>query len=165
MPHLDAAYNFARWLTGNNSDARDVVHDAWLRALRSFAGFRGGDMRPWLFAIIRNCFLTRRQRQGNIEHREAIDIDALDADAEPADAGLGPDEWLMRQQTRAAIDGALERLPGAYREVIVLRELEELSYNEIAQVTGIPLGTVMSRLARARRALLILLAGEAGLPP
>lgn len=159
IPHLDAAYSLARWLTRNDSDADDVVQDAFLRAYRAFDGFRGGDARPWLFAIVRNCHRTRwaKSRSGSEiplaeEHLGDGDEDVVTAAALVAE-GDNPEVALIRADTGAALVGLLEELPVEYREVLVLREFEDLSYRDIASVIGAPIGTVMSRLARGRAAL------------
>jgi RNA polymerase sigma factor (sigma-70 family) len=148
LPHLDAAHNLARWLTRSDRDAEDVVQTAYLRALQFFDGFHGANPRAWLLAIVRNAFYTWLQQNRAQElatpFDEEIHAEGAAGDAE-ADLLLHADRHLLRQ--------ALEALPVAYREAIVLRELEGLSYREIAAVAGVPIGTVMSRLARARRQL------------
>lgn len=158
MPHLDAAYNLARWLTQNDADARDMVQEAYLRALRFFEGFRGTDARAWLLTIVRNTCYTwlRRNRSSQLSCE-------LDEVVFARESG-GPDpetEQLIKAQVQLVND-AIEKLPIEFREVVVLRELEELSYKEIAVVLGVPIGTVMSRLARARKRLLLLLQGATG---
>ncbi|HEY1719949.1 MAG TPA: sigma-70 family RNA polymerase sigma factor [Magnetospirillaceae bacterium] len=156
IPHLDAAYSLARWLTRNDTEADDVVQDAFLRAYRAFEGFRGGDARPWLFAIVRNCHRTRwaRNRQGSEvplaeEHLSESDEDVVTAGVLVAE-GDDPEMALIRADTATALTGLLGGLPVEYREVLVLREFEDLSYRDIATVIGAPIGTVMSRLARGR---------------
>lgn len=149
LPHLPAAYNLARWLTRNDHDAEDVVQEAYLRAFRFFSGYRGGDSRAWLLAIVRNVFYTLAQRNHSRESTTVAD-DAIESIESPS---LGPEARLLQTADRQRLRQALEQLPLEYREVIVLRELEELSYKEIAEIAGIPLGTVMSRLARARKRL------------
>jgi RNA polymerase sigma-70 factor (ECF subfamily) len=146
LPHLGAAYNLARWLTQDEHDAEDVVQEAYLRALKSFGGFRGGDGRAWLLAIIRNTCYTRlrqKQAQGSVM---AFDETVHDAPV----PSLDPEQQAVRRENQQAVRRAVEALPVELREVVVLRELEGLSYKEIAAVAEIPLGTVMSRLARAR---------------
>jgi RNA polymerase sigma-70 factor (ECF subfamily) len=158
LPHLDAAYNLARWLTRNDHDAQDVVQDAYLRALRAFDGLRGDVIRPWLLAIVRNTSLNwLAQRRGG--EREVEYVDELHGGGECVSDGhpLDPETALLRAQDRRRLDAALEGLPIAFREVIVLRELQECSYEEIARILGIPAGTVMSRLSRGRARLLQLL--------
>ena len=157
LPHLNAAYNLARWLTRNDQDAEDVVQDAYLRALRFFAGFRGDDGRAWLLAIVRNtCYDFLRS------HRPQELTEAFDEEVHTAvDDSQSPEVVLMRRADQAMVRRALETLPVPLREVIVLRELEGLSYKEIAAAAGIKIGTVMSRLARARARLQQLLGSDA----
>jgi len=148
LPHLDAAYNLARWLTGNDQDAQDVVQEAVLRALRYFASFRGDNGRPWLLQIVRHtCYAWVKQNRP----AEVIPLDEED-DHDIAQAGSGdePYQALQRADERARVNEALARLPFSFREVLVLREMEDLSYREIAAIADVPVGTVMSRLARAR---------------
>jgi RNA polymerase sigma-70 factor (ECF subfamily) len=145
LPHLDAAYNLARWLTRNDHDAEDVAQEACLRAMRFFDGFRGGAVRPWLLTIVRNTYLTWLQKS------KVKEMAPLEHDVESGDSN--PEEQLIERVDGQSLRQALDALPAEYREVIVLRELEELSYKEIAEIAGIPIGTVMSRLARARRRL------------
>jgi RNA polymerase sigma factor (sigma-70 family) len=148
VPHLDAAYNLARWLTRNDRDAEDVVQEAFLRALRHFHSFKGGDARPWLLAIVRNtCFTWLKQNR--FPKEETID----DNIHPPSEDASDPETLLLRETERQLLRSALNRLPEDFLEVIVLREFEELSYKEIAEVIQVPAGTVMSRLARARRRL------------
>src|SRR3984893_2997860 len=149
LPHLDAAFNYARWLTKNDADAEDVVQDAYVRALRFFSSLRGEDARAWLFTIVRNTWYGRFPRRAASPAMTVADEDADDQAA----AGLDPEAQLIQQQTVEQVRRALETLPTDFREVLVLRELEGLSYKEIAAIVGIPLGTVMSRLARARERL------------
>jgi RNA polymerase sigma factor (sigma-70 family) len=158
LPHLDAAFNYARWLTKNEADAEDVVQDAYVRALRFFSSLRGEDARAWLFTIVRNTWYGRFPRRAG-PVMTVVDEDA-DADNR-ADASLDPEAQLIQQQTVDQVRRALETLPTDFREVLVLRELEGLSYKEIAAIVGIPIGTVMSRLARARERLAgVLTTGE-----
>jgi RNA polymerase sigma-70 factor (ECF subfamily) len=149
LPHLNAAYNLARWLTRDDHGAEDVVQEAYLRALKSFGGFHGTDGRAWLLAIVRNTCYTwlqqKRARGPTAAFDEAIHGVAAEA--------LNPETLLRRKEDRQAVQRAVEELPEELREVVVLRELEGLSYKEIAAVAAIPLGTVMSRLARARERL------------
>jgi RNA polymerase sigma factor (sigma-70 family) len=145
LPHLDAAYNLARWLTRNDHDAEDVAQEACLRAMRFFDGFHGGSVRPWLLTIVRNTYLTWLQKNKSKETAP------LDHDVESG--GASPEELMIGRVDAQSLRRALDALPTEYREVIVLRELEEMSYKEIAEIAGIPIGTVMSRLARARRRL------------
>ena len=146
LPHLDAAYNLARWLTRDERDAEDVVQEAYLRALRHFGTFRGGDARPWLLKIVRNTFYTwiRRNRLSDMmsPFEEEEDIHISDAPS--------PEMLLVKEADQRLVRQALRQLPTEFLEVIVLREFEELSYQQIAETVQIPVGTVMSRLARAR---------------
>jgi RNA polymerase sigma factor (sigma-70 family) len=150
LPHLDAAYNLARWLMRNAQDAEDVVQEAMLRALTYFPGFRGENPRGWLLQIVRNAAygsmkLNRGARLVSVEDEAAL--------PELADPGDDPEAALMKEQDREGIARLLAALPVELRETLVLRELEEMSYKEIAEITAAPIGTVMSRLWRARRLL------------
>jgi RNA polymerase sigma-70 factor, ECF subfamily len=146
VPHLDAAYNLARWLTGNDYDAQEVVQEASLRALQFFASFHGEAGRAWLLAIVRNtCFTWLKKHRGR-EPAATFDEDFHSPAAETVD----PQELLIRAEDHELLHRALHELPVEFREAIVLRELEGLSYKEIADIAGIPVGTVMSRLARGR---------------
>lgn len=152
LPHLDAAYTLARYLTGNEDDARDLVQDAYLRALKYFDGFRGKDAaagRPWLLAIVRNAALSRRRRYRHDASTAEFDEQLHSESVEE----MHPEAELLGTATRESLHQALDQLPLEFREVIVLRELDGLSYKEIGEVTGVPLGTVMSRLSRARQRL------------
>ena len=153
LPHLDAAYNLARWLTRNERDAEDVVQESFLRALRHFHAFKGGDARPWLLAIVRNTYYTWL-KHNRLPEEETL----LDEDKHPhSEASSDPEQLLLRESDRQILRSALRRLPREFLEVIVLREFEELSYKQIAEVIQVPSGTVMSRLARARRRLAVIL--------
>ena len=152
LPHLDAAYTLARYLTGSEADAKDVVQDAYLRALRYFGGFRGaepGDGRAWLLAIVRNTAFTSRRRQ-RAEANAAEFDEQLHSDSV---ADEHPEAALLATTACESLHQVLDHLPLEFREVIILRELDGLSYKEIGEVTGVPVGTVMSRLSRARRRL------------
>jgi RNA polymerase sigma-70 factor (ECF subfamily) len=148
LPHLDAAYNLARWITRNNHDAEDVVQEAVLRAYRFFDGLRG-EAKPWLLAIVRNSCLSWLQVN---RPADLAGFDDRVVEAQPSDEA-GPEEQAMRATDRRMLNEAIAALPAQFREVLVLRELEDLSYREIARVADVPIGTVMSRLARARRLL------------
>lgn len=149
VPYLDAAYNLAHWLARDGSDAQDVVQEAMLRALRYFDSFHGGDARVWLLAIVRNTFYTLRSR----DPQDALH-DELDDTLHPLiDEGPSPETLTLLAVDVHALQTALERLPSPLREILVLRELEECSYKDIASITGQKIGTVMSRLARARERL------------
>ena len=149
LPHLDAAFNYARWLTRNDADAEDVVQDACVRAIRFLSSLRDDDARAWLFTIVRNAWYSRVSRKANVAEGTRLN----DGQDERPDNALDPEERLLQQHTIALVRAALEQLPVDFREVIVLREIEGLSYKEIAEVAGVPVGTVMSRLARARERL------------
>ncbi len=149
LPHLDSAYNLARWLTGNDHDAEDVVQDAYLRAARFFSSFRGGEGRPWLLTVVRRACYDWLARNRPHQALAVFDEEIHSG----AGAGFDPVQVLLKQEDRAALRQALADLPVEFREVVVLRELEGLSYREIAGVTELPVGTVMSRLARGRERL------------
>jgi len=149
LPHLGAAYNLARWLTRNDHDAEDVVQESYLRAYRFFGGFRGGDGRAWLLTIVRNTCYTWFQQNRPRELTASLDNAANNIESDAP----SPEAELIKSADRKLITKALEELPLEYREILVLREMEGMSYKEIADITEIPLGTVMSRLARARKRL------------
>jgi RNA polymerase sigma-70 factor (ECF subfamily) len=155
LPHLDAAYGFARFLARDATLAEDLVQEAFLKAYRGFPGFRGGDPRAWLFAIVRSVFLTHVRRPQ--PWAEPDDVEEVPSEADT------PEAAVLRQGEVETVRSAIEALPEPFREALVLRELEELSYRQIAEVTQAPIGTVMSRLARARQMLLTALR-EGGLP-
>ena len=148
MPHLDAAYNLARWITRNDHDAQDVAQEAVLRAYRFFDGLRGG-AKPWLLAIVRNSCLSWLQvnRPADLAGFDDRAVETLASEED------GPETQAMRACDRRMLNEAIAALPAQFREVLVLRELEDMSYKEIARVADLPIGTVMSRLARARRLL------------
>jgi RNA polymerase sigma-70 factor (ECF subfamily) len=156
LPHLDAAYNLARWLAGNDHDAQDVTQEACLRAVRFFGGFRGDNARAWLLAIVRNTFYTWLRKNRSPETIVEIDDEALAIEDVSINAGA-PNSGLADTE---AVRHAIEALPVEFREIVILREMEGLSYKEIADLAGVPIGTVMSRLARARKQLQQRLAGE-----
>jgi RNA polymerase sigma-70 factor, ECF subfamily len=149
LPHLDAAYNLARWLTRNTQDADDVVQEAYLRAFRFIGGFRGRDARTWLLKIVRNTCYTWLHQNRAQQVTDPFDEQVHTEAAESQD----PEKLLLRKAEGQLLNQALEELPTDFREVFVLLEFEGLSYKEIAEVLGIPIGTVMSRLARARHRL------------
>ena len=153
LPHLDAAFNYARWLTRSDADAEDVVQDAYVRALRFFSSLRNDDARSWLLTIVRNTWYGRFAKARGVHQPTGCD----DVTDDRPDDGLDPEALLIQQQAVAKVQRAVRELPADFREVIVLRELEGLSYKEIAAVARIPIGTVMSRLARARERLLTIL--------
>jgi RNA polymerase sigma factor (sigma-70 family) len=155
VPHLDAAYNYARWLTRNGPDAEDVAQEAMMRALQFFDSFNREQVRPWLLTIVRNTFYTWLRKNRPLELAEPFKDDSP-ASAEHSD----PRDVAILNADRRALAQAIERLPREYREPIILREMEELSYQEIAEILEIPIGTVMSRLARARKRLVEVMTGE-----
>ncbi len=149
LPHLDSAYNLARWLTRNDQDAQDVVQEAYLRAFRFFGGFRGGEARAWLLKIVRNTCYTWLQQNRPQQPTAEFDENLFGPDP----LAPNPEEALLRSDNGKLLRRALEILPTDFREVLILRELEGMSYKEISDVTGMPPGTVMSRLSRARSGL------------
>jgi len=158
LPHMEAAYNLARWLTGNDHDAEDVVQESYLRALKFFAGFRGENGRPWLLTIVRNTCYTwlRQNRMGELTTDIEEEVQLADT------TSVNPEAMLLAAARTESVQRALQQLPVEFREIVILRELEGLSYKEIAEIAAIPVGTVMSRLARARTRLQKLLS-EPGL--
>ncbi|HWW02553.1 MAG TPA: sigma-70 family RNA polymerase sigma factor [Candidatus Acidoferrum sp.] len=149
MPHMNAAYNLARWLAGNDADAQDVVQEAYLRAFKFLGGFRGGDSRSWLLRIVRNAFYDWLKRNRREETGTPFDEELHST----VDETGTPDTLLLAKADQELMRKAIEDLPFDFREILVLRELEGLSYKEIADIAEVPLGTVMSRLARAREHL------------
>ena len=149
LPHMDAAYNLARWLSRSPADADDIVQDAMLRAFRGFGGFRGENVRPWLLAIVRNCW---RSRAADTQRRGHTVLSAED-DRPLVAEGPDPETEALRASESRRLAAVITGLPEDFREVLILREMEDMSYLEIAETTGVPIGTVMSRLARARAML------------
>ncbi len=147
LPHMQAAYNLARYLVRDDHDAEDIVQEAYLRALNFFDSFRGGDGRTWLLTIVRNTCYTWLRR-----HRRTP-AEPFDEGIHGAEASDNPESLLLAKADSARVRAALEELPLEYREALVLREMEGLTYHQIAETTGAPLGTVMSRLARGRQKL------------
>jgi RNA polymerase sigma-70 factor (ECF subfamily) len=154
LPHMDAAYNFARFLSRDQDAAQDIVQDAFLRAYRSFETYRGGDPRAWVFSIVRNCHLAWQQ-QGRRKARFETPLDGDAGSESPAHEIAADDDTaetaMIRESESSRVRQVIAMLPEAMREILVLRELEELSYKQIAEVIDVPIGTVMSRIARARR--------------
>ena len=152
-PHLDDAYGLARWVTGNRADAEDVVQEACLRAFRGIGGFTGGNGRAWLLAIVRNAAYDwlRKNRSPAVVHVD--DLEAVER-MQPADdavpSGNNPEAALIARAEEARLEAAIASLPAVFRDTLVLRDVQGLDYREIAVITGVPIGTVMSRLARAR---------------
>jgi RNA polymerase sigma factor (sigma-70 family) len=148
LPHLNAAYNLARWLTRSGPDAEDLVQEAYLRAFRSFETFQGHDARAWLLAVVRNTCFTYLKKKGG---QPTVEFDEQTLSV--ADESPNAESVLLNQAALGSLNNCIEALPLEYREVIILRELEELSYKEISDIARVPVGTVMSRLARARKRL------------
>ena len=161
LPHLGAAYNLARWLLRDDQQAHDVVQEAYLRAFRFFEGLRGADARPWLLGIVRNACYDWMRSNAAIADQLVFDETRDTASAAVHADGADPAALWERRAQRGRVNAAIDALAPPFREVIVLRELEEMSYEEIATVAGIPIGTVMSRLSRARAALRIALQDDA----
>lgn len=150
LPHLNAVYNLARWLMRNGDDADDMVQEAYLRAFTGFDGFRGEDGRAWLLTIVRNtCYTWLRRKSVH----EATVVFEEETHSSAALEQQDPEILQLRKADADALHHALDQLPAEYREILILRELEGMSYRQIAQITAVPLGTVMSRLARARKRL------------
>jgi len=158
LPHLDAAHNLARWLLRNEQDAQDVVQEAYLRAFRSFAGFHGGNGRAWLLTIVRNTSYTLLKKKRGADFTTTFD-EEIHA---PTDESVSPATILEQSEDAELIKEAINELPVEFREILVLRHQEGLSYKEIADIAQIPPGTVMSRLARARGKLKEYLAARIG---
>lgn len=159
LPHLPAAYNLARWLIRSDQDAEDVVQEAYLRAFKFFDGYRGGESRSWLLTIVRNSCYSWLQRNRARELTDPID----DSHEEALIDFANPELRLLREADAQMVREALAGLPLEFREVMVMREMEELSYKEIAAIADLPIGTVMSRLARGRKRLYSLLAIRMGI--
>jgi RNA polymerase sigma-70 factor (ECF subfamily) len=153
LPHLDAAYGYARWLTRDPVEAQDLAQEAMLRALRYFHSFRGEEARPWLLRIVRNTWIDLRKRNG----AEKLPLEVLETRAAE---GPDPEQSALAGDRRRQVAAALAALPAEAREVLVLREIEDLSYKHIAAVLDLPIGTVMSRIARAREKLAVELKGR-----
>ncbi|MBI3778268.1 MAG: sigma-70 family RNA polymerase sigma factor [Gammaproteobacteria bacterium] len=154
LPHLNAAYNLARWLTRDDQDAEDVTQEACLRAFKFFDSFRGEQGRAWLLGIVRNTFYTRLQKNRGRELNTPFDEESHSLESQDPDTPCGnPESILSRHDDLKQLNGALESLPVEFREAVVLKDLEDLSYKEIADVMAVPIGTVMSRLARGRKLL------------
>lgn len=158
LPHLDAAYNLARWLLRNEQSAEDAVQEASMRAFRYIDSLRGDDARPWLLGIVRNTCFTMLERRRNGPELVEFDEAEFEAAAGAAECSRSdPATQLQRQRTQVQIDAAIRALAPPLREVIVLREFEDLEYAQIAKIVAVPIGTVMSRLARAREKLRLVL--------
>ena len=153
MPHLDAAYRYARWLTGSADDAQDLVQEAMLRAFRGFDALRGTNTKAWLLTIVRNCHFTAQRQRPRGDHLPLPEEDEAGEQQMLATEEPGPEDLTIRADERRSLEQVLRRLPDEYREILILREVEDMDYRAIAQLIGVPMGTVMSRLARARAAL------------
>jgi RNA polymerase sigma-70 factor (ECF subfamily) len=149
MPHLDAAYNLARWLAGNDQDAQDVAQEATLRAFKFFGSFRGDNARAWLLSIVRNTFYTWLRKNRPLEKTVNIDDETLEIE----DGSVQAEQTQPHFADADAVRRAIAELPVEFREIVILREMEGFSYKEIAELAEVPIGTVMSRLARARKLL------------
>ena len=158
LPHLSAAYNLARWVLHSDEDAEDVVQEAYLRAFKSFSGYYGGDSRSWLLTIVRNTCYTWLQKNRSLRFIEPIEEKLDEVGLDFAD----PEVLLLQSVDIQMVRHALQELPVEFREVVVMRELEGLSYKEIANIVDVPIGTVMSRLARGRKRLQMLLGSLMG---
>jgi RNA polymerase sigma factor (sigma-70 family) len=162
LPHLDAAYRFARWLARSTPDAEDILQESVLRAFRGFDDLRGSDAKAWLLAIVRNCHLTA------VAQRQRRSLVPLPEEGDPADGhalvspAQGPEGAALERDAARTLERLMASLPEEHREVLILREIEELDYRDIARVIDVPIGTVMSRLARARAALKARWPEEAG---
>jgi RNA polymerase sigma factor (sigma-70 family) len=161
MPYLDDAYGLARWVTGNSADAEDVVQEACLRAFRGIGGFSGGNARAWVLTIVRNAAYDwiRKNRSPTVVHVE--DLEAVERMADDAmSRGENPETALIARADETRLQTAIANLPAVFRDAMVLRDVQGLDYREIATITGVPIGTVMSRLARARRRVIEMLGVE-----
>ncbi|MFI4880547.1 MAG: sigma-70 family RNA polymerase sigma factor [Steroidobacterales bacterium] len=153
MPHLDAAHRFARWLARSPGEADDIVQEAFLRAFRGFEALRGSDVKAWLLTIVRNCHATARTQQQRRAESPLPDADEVQFDAAVVASEPGPESTSIEHDDQRQLERLIAALSQEHREVLQLREMEEMTYREIAVVTLLPIGTVMSRLARARAAL------------
>ena len=154
-PHMRAAYNLARWLVRNDQDAEDIMQESFMKAYKAQESFRGGDARTWMLSIVRNTAMDFMRR-----YKSGVIAPLGDQAYEPKDGSPDPERVLLEQSRREQVRQAISHLAAEFREVIVLREIEGLSYKEIASVLGVPMGTVMSRLSRARNLLLVELSGS-----
>lgn len=163
VPHINSAFNLARWLTHGHADAEDIVQEAYLRAFKFFDGFHGEDGRVWLLEIVRNTFYSWYQ-QNKFQRQHAQFEDGLHGSDEESDSldEANPERILIQKDSQRLLQRALRELPIEFREVMVMRELEDLSYKQIAEITQIPMGTVMSRLGRGRKQLAAILAANNG---
>lgn len=163
IPHLDDAYSLARWVTGNRADAEDVVQEACLRALRGIGGFSGGNGRAWVLTIVRNAAYDwlRKNRSPAVVHVDDLEaIERMQRADDVAPAGDNPEAALIARADEARLEAAIASLPAAFRDTLVLRDVQGLDYREIAAITAVPIGTVMSRLARARGRVIAILGAD-----
>ena len=163
MPHLDDAYGLARWVTGNRADAEDVVQEACLRAFRGIEGFAGGSGRAWVLAIVRNAAYDwlRKNRSPVVVHVDDLDaIERMQLADDATSAGSNPEAELIACAHEGKLRAAVASLPEVFRDTLVLRDMQGLDYREIATITGVPIGTVMSRLARARGRVIAMLGAD-----
>ena len=162
MPHIDEAYRLAQWLTGNRTDAEDVVQDASIRAFRAIRNFAGGSARSWVLSIVRNTAYSWLRKNRPAEVVTVEDLEAVEVEqANPGDRSSGtPEAALIAKTDAEQLRAAIAALPSPFRETLVLRDIEGLDYREIAQATEVPIGTVMSRLARARHRLIATIGKE-----
>jgi RNA polymerase sigma factor (sigma-70 family) len=164
MPHLDDAYGLARWVMGNRADAEDVVQEACLRAFRGIGGFTGGNGRAWMLAIVRNAAYDwlRKNRSPAVVHVDDLEaVERMHLADNATSAGDNPEAALIARADEAKLETAIAGLPAAFRDTLVLRDVQGLDYREIAAITGVPIGTVMSRLARARGRVIATLGADA----
>jgi len=162
ISHLDDAYGLARWVTGNRADAEDVVQEACLRAFRGIGGFAGGNGRAWILAIVRNAAYDwlRKNRPPAIVHVDDLEAVERIQPGDDAPDAHNPEAALIARADEAKLEAAIASLPAVFRDTLVLRDVQGLDYKEIATITGVPIGTVMSRLARARSRLIAMLGAE-----
>jgi len=166
LPHLAEAYALARWITGSRADAEDVVQEACLRAFRAIGGFAGGSPRAWTLTIVRNAAYTWLDKNRTMRTAEILDPNVLEGPqlvqcTEPdGDRAATPETELIAKVDAARLEAAIADLPAPFREAIVLRDIHGLDYREIASITGVPIGTVMSRLARGRRRLITMIGSD-----
>jgi RNA polymerase sigma factor (sigma-70 family) len=163
IPHLDDAYGLARWVTGNRADAEDVVQEACLRAFRGIGGFAGGNGRAWVLTIVRNAAYDwlRRNRSPAIVHVDDLEaVERMRRAENAAPAGDDPEAALIARADETKLEAAIASLPAVFRDTLVLRDVQGLDYREIAAITGVPIGTVMSRLARARGRVIAMLGAD-----
>ena len=163
MPHLDDAYGLARWVTGNRADAEDVVQEACLRAFRGIGGFAGGNGRAWVLTIVRNAaydWLRKNRSPAVVQVDDLEAVERMQLADDGATAGKSPEAALIARADEAKLEAAIASLPAVFRDTLMLRDVQGLDYREIAGITGVPIGTVMSRLARARGRVIAMLGAD-----